>query len=182
MKRFSGFTIVELVVVIAVIGILAAIVTVNLNATVVRSENATRVEEVNQLKSLFELYKSRYKTYPEVALNANPNLNFYCIGEGFPTISGEQRCRDVNNATYKATVNAALNADLKKVSGGALPKVSGTLVGGALGPFVEFTSTGIRINAVIEDTSTTFCPENGLQLDYIEASAKRALCYTSLTY
>lgn len=182
MKRFSGFTIVELVVVIAVIGVIATIATVNLNATITRSENMSRIDEVNQLKSLFELYKSRYKTYPEVTLNADPNRNFYCVGEGFPTVSGEQRCRDVYNTTYKATVNATLNDELKKVAGGSLPKVSGTLVGGALGPFVEFGTTGIRINAVVADTSTTFCPDNGMTLDYVEASMKRSLCYTTLAY
>lgn len=182
MKRLSGFTIVELIVVVAVVGVIATIVTVNLNATVINSQNMTRVEEVKQIKSLFESYKARFQIYPEMTLNADSNRNYYCIGEGFPVVSGEQRCRDINSSTTRATVSNDLHTDLKKVSGGTLPKVGAEQVGGSVGPYVEFLPDSIVIYAVLESNTSTICQDNELELDWADSANKRVDCYLELYY
>lgn len=182
MNRLSGYTIVELIIVIVVIGIIATFVTVNLNATIVNSQNMTRIEEQKQIVSLFKLYKSRFMTYPEVTLNADGNRNYYCIGQGYPVVGGQQRCRDVNSSTTSATVDDALNTQLKKVGGATLPTVSGELVGSsAVGPMVEFTSSSVIIYTVLEGSSASLCTDNGLTLDWTDGN-KRVDCYTELLY
>ena len=65
-KHQSGFTIVELLIVIVVIGILAAITIVAYNGIQQRGRDVKRTSDVGSLKKLVELYKVDNGTYPAV--------------------------------------------------------------------------------------------------------------------
>jgi type II secretion system protein G len=65
-KQQSGFTIVELLIVIVVIGILAAITIVAYNGVQQRAKDTRRSSDVSHLKQLLELYKTDTGTYPSV--------------------------------------------------------------------------------------------------------------------
>ncbi|MBH2007786.1 type II secretion system protein [Candidatus Saccharibacteria bacterium] len=75
-----GFTIVELIVVIAMIGILAAIGIVMFNGVQDRAYNLERLNEMKGWENIFTIYAAQEKKYPSV-----PALGGYCLGSGFPT-------------------------------------------------------------------------------------------------
>ena len=64
MKRAKGFTIVELLIVIVVIGILAAITIVAYNGIQDRARTTARVSDVRSIQQAIELYHADNGTYP----------------------------------------------------------------------------------------------------------------------
>ena len=64
LKNKSGFTIVELLIVIVVIGILAAITIVAYNGIQIRAKNAEAQSAINSLAKKIEIYKARNGDYP----------------------------------------------------------------------------------------------------------------------
>ena len=63
-KRHRGFTIVELLIVIVVIAILAALSVVAYTNIQTRAKNATKASAVQQAVKLIQLYKTGEGTYP----------------------------------------------------------------------------------------------------------------------
>ncbi|RYF29662.1 MAG: prepilin-type N-terminal cleavage/methylation domain-containing protein [Chloroflexi bacterium] len=63
----SGFTIVELLIVIVVIGILAAITIVAFNGIQQRGRDSQRVSDINVIKKSLELFHAQNGYYPNVA-------------------------------------------------------------------------------------------------------------------
>jgi len=157
-KTTTGFTIVELLIVIVVIAILASISIVAYNGIQQRSNNTARVVSGKQFVKLFQLYKATFGSYPPQLYPQGPG---FCLGNGFPAgYDGAARCRSYQSAgTYTSPAprgtqpdsllesnNAALMTELKKVGslpGNPIPTASKELVG----PFTDYdTSTP---NAVI---------------------------------
>lgn len=65
-QKQSGFTIVELLIVIVVIGILAAITIVAFNGVQQKGRDAKRSNDISYIKKLLEMYKADNSTYPAV--------------------------------------------------------------------------------------------------------------------
>jgi general secretion pathway protein G len=63
-SRFHGFTIVELLIVIVVIGILVSIVTVNWTGAQARSRDAKRLSDAKAIEAALESYRSENNGYP----------------------------------------------------------------------------------------------------------------------
>jgi prepilin-type N-terminal cleavage/methylation domain-containing protein len=126
----QGFTIVELLIVIVVIGILAAITIVSYNGVQEKANNATRVSEAEQVTKILAIYKAQNGNYPALPGGAS-NV---CIGEGFADLNadGVGDCWDANKATGASSAHqdATFNAALKTVAtlpiGNRTPIVSGT--------------------------------------------------------
>lgn len=72
-QKNHGFTIVELLIVIVIIGILAAITIVAYNGIQVRSRDTIRVSDLRTIHKAIELYKAENGTYP---LPANGSMNW----------------------------------------------------------------------------------------------------------
>jgi prepilin-type N-terminal cleavage/methylation domain-containing protein len=154
-KSTSGFTIVELLIVVVVIGILAAIVIVSYNGVQKNARNADRLTQVKAWENLFQLYKAKYGTFPPVA-----NKDSYCLGSGFPN----GKCREYWGSganTYLESDNTALMTELKKV--GTLPTVNPTPVNGwIVGPYVNYWNTGMYLTEEFEGGPSN-CPKG---MDY----------------
>lgn len=65
MIRIRGFTLVELLVVISIIGILASIVTVNANVARRLSRDSKRKADIQNVAGALELYRATNRTYPK---------------------------------------------------------------------------------------------------------------------
>jgi general secretion pathway protein G len=166
-KNITGFTIVELLIVIVVIGILAAIVIVAYSGVQARALNASRVAEVKAWQKSLESYYAINSKYPAVS-SGN-----YCLGTGFPG----QKCRDYlanNTNTYAEANSVDLMNALKTTSslpGGPHDKP----VGSTVGPYLAYWETGYEIIGAFSGGATD-CPSglsymwnsNGLVLCYIE--------------
>lgn len=66
-KKHRGFTIVELLIVIVVIAILAAITVVAFNGIQARARDATRQSDIRQVQKLVEMYYAEHGEYPKTA-------------------------------------------------------------------------------------------------------------------
>jgi len=68
MKKFTlfkkGFTLVELMVVIAIISLLTGIIVSNLTSSRAKARDAKRISDVGQIQLALELYFDRCKSYP----------------------------------------------------------------------------------------------------------------------
>lgn len=63
----SGFTIVELITVIAIIGILSSVVIASVSQARANSRDKVRKVDVEQLQLTFRLYREMNPTYPDVS-------------------------------------------------------------------------------------------------------------------
>ncbi len=86
----KGFTIVELLVVIVLIGILAALVIISYNGIQQRARNADRISDSNSIQKAIELYYAGNGSYPKqgtIAPDLAANPPFYGgMDTTFPTV------------------------------------------------------------------------------------------------
>ncbi|MDB5168094.1 MAG: exported protein of unknown function [Candidatus Saccharibacteria bacterium] len=154
-KPSRGFTIIELLIVIVVVGILASITIVAFNGIQTKAANMSKTNEAVAWKKLLEVYKATYDSYPPVPIAD------YCLGSGFPDgdgIAGGE-CRDYQlnspTYTYHENDNAALMAEIKKV--GKLPTGDRTPISGIVGPYMGIWPTGYIIITILKGGASD-CP------------------------
>lgn len=161
-KNTHGFTIVELLIVIVVIAILAAISIVAYNGVQDRAKTAAKVSELSQWVKLFEAYRAVNGEFPSMTVGRG-----YCLGTGFPTTpSGVPACREVNgvlNANmYHESDNQTLMNALKTI--GSLPSrdrqpvTENNGMYPLVGPFVIATATRLEFVLVHRGSSLSECP------------------------
>lgn len=97
MQNHKGFTIVELLIVIVVIGVLASITIVAFNGIQKRAENTKTITAVNQTAKLLQLYKETNGDYP----TGIPSM--VCIGVGYPNNVCSQNA-DNTSQVYTSTI------------------------------------------------------------------------------
>ena len=116
--RHNGFTIVELLIVIVVIAILAAITIVAFNGIQTRAENTKTVNAVSQYVKSLRLYKDEAGSYPLTAASAFEYKCLGDVGESCAMISGTftSECESIGTITNTSSdANlATLNAAVKK--------------------------------------------------------------------
>lgn len=115
-----GFTVVEVVVVIAVIGILATIIVITYNGAQLRARNAARIESARQVSQIVRL-SSLYISMATIrgAMNLGTD-GWYsaCLGRNYKDANGDGKgdC-GVYNGTPYVSESAALSPLLAKNSG-----------------------------------------------------------------
>jgi prepilin-type N-terminal cleavage/methylation domain-containing protein len=67
-KQVKGFTLIEVLIVVSIVGLLAATVLVGLGGFRERGRDARRISDLKSLQNGLELYYTKYNGYP-VALN-----------------------------------------------------------------------------------------------------------------
>lgn len=119
-RSSEGFTIVELLIVIVVIGILAAISIVAYNGIQTRALNSSRTTAARQALTLLNSHKAIHDTYPSPPLSASGAEGYFraaCLGEGWPEVNGQKVCwhiftdggsSDNNTFLQSSSVNNAL--------------------------------------------------------------------------
>lgn len=87
-NKTNGFTLIELMVVISVIGLLASVILISLNSARAKARDTKRMSDIRQMQTVLELYYDKYGTYPNISQSADssncenrtPTLDFY-LGE-----------------------------------------------------------------------------------------------------
>lgn len=168
-KTINGFTVVEMLIVIVIIGILATIVIISYVDSQKRAQNTSRVAELKLWQKAFVQYKAVNGVYP-----TGSNDTGYCLGTGFPNSS----CRDYNGgSTYTQAASTTLMSALSTYDP---PKGSPRIpVGGTVGPYVYYTSTEITLYAVLDGKSASECPA-GTSYGWTNGSSL-LLCTITLT-
>ncbi|HBO64608.1 TPA: hypothetical protein DD425_01450 [Candidatus Saccharibacteria bacterium] len=138
----KGFTIVELLIVIVVIAILAAITIVAYTGIQQRARNAQTLVAVNAYMKAFAQYAALHSAYPSTG-----GANYSCLGENNPDDFCWRRTGTPPSADAMDE-NPTLNAELRTVMG-TLPDTNPTLVGGRNGiMFTNHGSSGVTLDGV----------------------------------
>lgn len=172
-RKKEGFTIVELLIVVVVIGILAAIVIVAYNGITASANKVAITSELKQWHKLFQLYHAQYGQYPKPSATpttgGGPGANIddgYCLGTGFPQSGGTKYCYAYSNTPWQVaeSTGAILLTELSKV--GTPPKDSAKYVyGNVVGPLLRWLSdSDIRLYSVY--APGTDCGSMGLSTGY----------------
>ncbi len=74
-KKISGFTLVELLVVVAIIGLIASLSLVAFNLTRSKSRDTRRRADLKQIQNMLELYYDKNNTYPTTSSYSENNVS-----------------------------------------------------------------------------------------------------------
>lgn len=118
-RNSIGFTIVELLIVVVIIGILAAIVIVAYNGITTQAENNRTIQAVAQYAKGLQMYATQNGHYPIVADGVYP-----CLGPHPGTSCGKRDSGTNCLGSGSTSSNATFDADMKTVLGSNLPKLS----------------------------------------------------------
>lgn len=156
-QKQTGFTIVELLIVIVVIGILAAVVIVAYNGVQKRAANASRLSEANQMAKALLAYKAQNGDFPP--LPAGVTTMGVCIGDGYEDLNGDGQadCWDANKTSSVSHPSAAFNAALSTLTPLHTTKRQPISDGGylRLGPVFATYGSGYAVHYWLESDS---CP------------------------
>lgn len=89
----KGFTLVEVLVVVAIIGILVSVVSLNFNEARQNSRDKVRMAELKQAQLALEVYKAQHGRYPEMGCSAPDGSGGHIwTGPGLHTASWGLQC------------------------------------------------------------------------------------------
>lgn len=174
-KSVRGFTIVELLIVIVVIAILAAITIVAYNGVQKRAINTARLTEVEAWQKQFLLYYAANGA----AVSGFTN-QYFCLGSGFPSGKCRNYTLAVGATTYAESANTALMTALKSATG-SLPTGNRQPVGNYIGPYVYIWSdnSGFSLYSFF-DGGATSCPA---PMTYLwDNGAGAVMCQQDVSY
>ena len=154
--RRRGFTLVELLIVVVVIAILAAITIVAYNGITTRAENTKTIHAVGDFVKAYGLYAIDNGAYPPFTGclgNTYPGTNNWCLAQ-----SGTAACFGLGGAT----TNASLNSALSRYMGGAIPQPSMQQApcGGTtyIGAYASYSSADGSVMVVMILRGNQACP------------------------
>ncbi|MES2875909.1 MAG: type II secretion system protein [Patescibacteria group bacterium] len=142
-KTTSAFTIVELLIVIVVIGILAAITITAFNGIQNRAEMTKTVTAVRAYQKALSMYKTENGTYPAAGA--------FCLGDQYGVFTGQATpsCRQ-SNSVISVTTSAAARDALKPYLGGQLPMPSTKFMMGGTTEYVGGQFYGSSYNYTLD--------------------------------
>jgi prepilin-type N-terminal cleavage/methylation domain-containing protein len=125
----AGFTIVELLIVVVVIAILAAITIVSYNGITEQARNSQLLGKVDSYAKALQLYKVKNGAYPLVSVTESGLANYACLGSAasFPADStySSASCYKAGATVVKtsSTLESELKTIVSNLPDAALPSV-----------------------------------------------------------
>lgn len=107
-KKRNGFTLVELLVTISILGVLMAIALVSFRGAQVVARDTQRKTELEEIRSALEVYRTDYGTYPET-----DNLESELTPDYLPTLPVDPRPADYTYDYDSAGITYTLCAHLE---------------------------------------------------------------------
>lgn len=107
----QGFTLVELLVVLAIIGLLAVLAVIALNNARQKARNTKRNADIRQYVTAFELYYDSSSSYPYIG---SPNA-IRCLGD-----YDDNNCWQSGNRSESSAINNALAIYISQLPAGDL--------------------------------------------------------------
>lgn len=184
MRKRHGFTIVELLIVIVIIAILAAISIAVYSGMQTRAKNTTRANVVTSYVKALKLYEAENGVMPE---DGSASDVYRCIGENYPsgcgTISGPTGCGlgTITNAA-SSTFNALLRPymsntnEVPRLNETGLSCSTGGLVAGAMYVYRGSTTKRSEIYYLIEGGSSACSMPGGTTLAVQASQGANTLC------
>ncbi len=116
-KVSSGFTIVELLIVVVVIGVLASITVVAFNGVKQRANNSSRISLASQMKKVFDATRIDTSVAEMKATLQYDTWYRACIGTNYPDVNsdGVRDCAAYNGSPF-VSETAGFNAILSKTA------------------------------------------------------------------
>lgn len=74
----SGFTLIEIIVVLAIIGMLSGLAMTNFTTVIQKSRDGQRKADLRQIQSALEMYRADHGKYPTSVPNCSPSLKGDC--------------------------------------------------------------------------------------------------------
>lgn len=130
--RARGFTLVELLTVIAIIGILASITIASLSGARERARDAERISEVGQIALAAELYYDACKEYPatlSTGASNCPGSSGATFGDFMSTIPSDPSGGAYDYETDGSNTSFVVRTELDTEAGALLDDVDGTVLG-----------------------------------------------------
>jgi prepilin-type N-terminal cleavage/methylation domain-containing protein len=184
-----GFTIVELLIVIVVIGILAAIVIVAYNGVTKSAQQTAIISEMKQWQKLFQAYKALNGSYPSPAADPSNDggpgtnvKNYYCLGTGFPQSGGTGYCYVVsagNNYSVAESTGASIISQLSTVGKPPTNSTKYSYVESGIpvvGPYLQYSNANTMYIHGVFPPGTT-CPSG---TTFLYDTGFRTGCYITL--
>jgi prepilin-type N-terminal cleavage/methylation domain-containing protein len=127
MKKDKGFTLIEILIVVAIIGLLTSIILVGLGSFRARGRDARRIADLRETQNALELYYAKEQSYPTTDVSNWSDLQSVLIeaGIGVSAIANDPlpaknysygASTDGQNyvvgATLEDTTNTNLNGDI----------------------------------------------------------------------
>lgn len=103
MRRTKGFSLIELLIVIAVVGIISVVAVLSLNSAYKQARDAKRMSDVRQIQSVLNLFlndNSVYPIMPEGVILGTTSTQVFSSQAGFSSAS------DAQGITYMTRVPA----------------------------------------------------------------------------
>jgi len=114
-RQKEGFTIVELLIVIIVVAIIAAVTLVAYNGIQMRAENSKTLAAVDQYSKALQLYKTNNGDYPLTG----GGFVFGCIAEsgtcGMTSGANGPDCASIGSSGINNTLNTAIKTVISKI-------------------------------------------------------------------
>ena len=159
MKSQKGFTLVELMIVIAIIGLLSGIIITSLTSSKAKSRDARRVSDLNQIQLALEQYFDRCGQYP-----ASP------LGTGSACL--------VDNTVLLGSYISVIPRDPS--TGNAYDYLPNTLdTDYILHATLESSNASVQQNSYPNTALTTFSSVNNVNAPWKSNGASPGLCYDS---
>lgn len=184
-KSLSGFTLIELSIVIIVVGILASITLVSYRGATARANDAQTINAANQWMKALQMYRARNGSLPNQFSCLGANYKYNQDGKG---ASGVGQCRQ-DTAAFGIKENPAFDAMLAPyITSKPTPSMATTTVNSPLwfrGAYYYIYPSGSETHARIDIalSNHTKCPSalGGVPLigPYVSAD-KNNLCRYAL--